>query len=279
MGTWTLIRAAAWLACSASLSAQTASFNWEYVGEASGWATIQPDGFHVQGPDGWAGCTQDGTARVQATTAQSGWVSAHFLFENLDTGFGWWISEDPIYEVNGAFTYLGPFEIFDVWEGDVSFHVPAGASFGVGVKSVDCLYGPSILDVTAFSFVPDTWSNLGGALAGSAGTPKLNGLGSLQPGAPWTLSLVDCAAQAPAWLVISSQNLSAAFKGGTLVPDPTPPAVILTAATSPAGRIVWTGNWPAGIPSDVPLVLQWWISDGSGAAGFAASNGLLAITP
>ncbi|GEM_PF-2111901 len=122
------------------------------------------------------------------------------------------------------------------------------------------------------------WVPLGQGLAGTAGlTPQLRGKGTLAPGAPFTLDLLAALPGSTATLVYSLSNLSAPFKGGTLVPNPD---FLL------AGLLVGAGGdhslaltFPTGIPSEVDLYLQSWVADTGGAAGFAASNGLKATTP
>jgi hypothetical protein len=258
--------------------AQLGEFAWEYVGEPTGWAILDGEDIFINGPDYGGGCTHDGTARVMTTAPESGWVLAHYLFDNQDYGFGYWAGEDPIYTVGETHVYVGPGDFFSPWEGDIAFHVTAGEAFGFGVQSLDCLSGPGLLDVTGFTFVPDVWDELGGALAGGAGEPDLTGIGPLMPGTNWTLSLVDAAASAPAFLVIGLAELNAPFKGGVLVPDPGPAPVILPATTGQAGRIIWNGPWPDDVPAGLPLVMQWWIDDPTGPKGWTASNGVSRTT-
>jgi hypothetical protein len=273
-----LLAVVASLALTIPASSQVGAFDWEYVGEPTGWATIDGEEIHVNGPDHYQGCTHDGTARIMTVAPEPGWVLAHYRFDNQDYGFGYWAVEDPIYTVGEVHTYVGPGDFYFPWEGDVAFHVAAGEAFGFGVLSSDCQYGPGILDVSEFLFVPDVWDDLGGALAGSADEPLLTGIGPLMANTSWTLSLVDAAPSTPAWLVIGTSVLGAPFKGGVLVPDPGPAPVILPANTSLAGRIIWNGPWPNDVPAGIPLVMQWWIADTTGPNGYTASNGVSRTT-
>jgi hypothetical protein len=268
----------AFLLCLGAAQGQFAAFDWTTFGDPSVPPTVDATSMHVVGPDDPGGCTGDGTAGMQSVAPTSGWVIADYVFDNQDTGFGWWAVEDPMYVVDGVVTYVGPGDIFDTWEGTVAFPVAAGQSFGFGVISLDCLSGPGVLDVTDFEFLPDTWTSLGGALTGSAGDPLLNGLGPLVADTPWTLSLVDANPSSAAWLIVSPAVLGAPFKGGVMVPDPGASAVFVLLATSPLGRIVFGGDWPSGIPAGVPLVMQYWIADPAGPAGWAASNGVTRTT-
>ena len=128
-------------------------------------------------------------------------------------------------------------------------------------------------------FLRDTrpfFSDLGQGLAGVAGVPTLSGSGVLLGGEPVAFTLADAQPSATSALVISPFNLSAPFKGGTLVPAPT---VLLGFTTGVAGTVSLPLVWPTGLPSDLVLYLQWWVQDRAGPAGFSASNALSASTP
>ena len=133
------------------------------------------------------------------------------------------------------------------------------------------------------SFVlPDpfgTWEDLGHALAGAHGEPSQSGSGTLLGGTPVSITLGNALENAPAFLIAGLSGLNAPFKGGVLVPDPAPPAVLLGLVTGPTGKLKLQSTWPAGLPSGFKLYVQWWIDDAAGPQGFAASNGLLATTP
>lgn len=274
----TLVLAASLWFC-ATVSAQFGDFTWSFAGDPSGSMEVDDEQMHIVGP-AWGACTTPDTfAHATATASQSGTVSAHFFFDNQDGGFGWWTVEDPVYVVDGAMHVVGPGDIFSTWEGDVSFHVDAGESFGFGVLSADCDFGPGVLDVTGFTFTPDVWQDLGHGLAGTFGVPSLVGIGTLQAETPYILSLIEAKETAPAWLVLGLSPLVAPFKGGTLVPDPTPPGQVVLLMTGVAGRIVLSGTWPAGIPAGLTLHLQYWIADPAGPQGFSASNAVAGTTP
>jgi hypothetical protein len=121
------------------------------------------------------------------------------------------------------------------------------------------------------------WSDLGQQLAGTPGVPFLAGSGALVAGAPLSITLSDAKALAPAALAIGTAPLNAPFKGGVLVPAPN--LVLGGLLTNASGGWQALGTWPAGIPSGFGLWMQAWIADASGPAGFAASNGLFALTP
>jgi hypothetical protein len=260
--------------------AQFDQFAWTLLGSSEGSGTVGADAMHLVSPAGTFGCPTGNEVWFETVTTAAGSVSAHFDWDNQDGCFGWWLVDAPFFRVGTETTFVDSglgsgFEYID-FEMDVSFHVPAGTTLAFGAWSLDCDCGPGVLDLTSFTFEPDTWSLLGPGLSGSAGTPSLSGLGALQAGTSWTFSLVDCAPSAPAFLVMGPTSLMASFKGGVLVPEP---AQLAALVTSPAGRIILTGTWPAGVPSGLQLVLQYWIADAAGPAGWAASNGVVASVP
>ncbi len=259
--------------------AQFDQFDWTLLGSPQGSGSVTATAMHIVGSDGEFGCASGTDVWFETTTLAGGTLSVHFDWDNQDHGIGFWMVDAPFYRVGTETTYVGTgivgFEYVD-FEKDVSFDVPAGTPLAFGVWSADCDLGPGVLDLAGFTFTPDTWSDLGPGLAGSAGTPVLVGIGALLPGTTWTFSLTDCAALSPAFLVMGSESLMAPFKGGVLVPEP---AQLVALTTSATGRIVLTGTWPAGVPSGLQLVLQYWIDDAAGPAGFSASNGLVATVP
>jgi hypothetical protein len=268
------------LLLAATAHAQFDQFAWTLQGSSEGSGTLSADAMHLVSPAGSFGCPSGNEVWFETVTTAGGIVSVHFDWDNQDGCFGWWLVDAPFFRVGTETTFvdsgLGPgFEYID-FEKDVSFHVPAGTLLAFGAWSADCDCGPGVLDLTAFAFEPDVWSELGPGLAGVAGTPSLAGLGSLQAGTSWTFSLVDCTPSAPAFLVMGPAPLMAPFKGGVLVPEP---AQLAALTTSPAGRIILIGTWPAGVPSGLQLVLQYWIEDAAGPAGWSASNGLVASVP
>ena len=135
----------------------------------------------------------------------------------------------------------------------------------------------NVNDACAFKLAFEAWSSLGQGLAGIAGVPMLDGTGTLQPGSAGSLTLGGGAPSAPAYLLAGLNQLNAAFKGGTLVPDP---LIILPRPTQPDGTFIapWL-HWPNGLPAGTTLYFQAWVSDGAAVAGFSASNALVAVTP
>ncbi len=121
------------------------------------------------------------------------------------------------------------------------------------------------------------WTDLGFALAGTAGLPSLTGTGALAGGDPMSLDLTQARPLASVALFIGFTQLGAPFKGGTLVPAAD---ILLTGLpTNAGGALSLPTTWPVGLPSGLALYFQEWIVDPVGPKGVAASNGLRAITP
>ena len=141
-------------------------------------------------------------------------------------------------------------------------------------------YGPGTNSnngfVLKFAFGP--WTNVGHALAGVGGaTPLLLGDGSLAASSPGSIALTKAKPSAPAHLIVGLLALSAPFKGGTMVPQP---QLLIPLSTDSSGSraLSWL-HWPAALPSGTELLLQYWIVDPAGPAGFSASNALQASVP
>jgi hypothetical protein len=120
------------------------------------------------------------------------------------------------------------------------------------------------------------WTDLGGSVPGSAGTPKLVGAGSLLAGEPYALLLVDSAPDTGGYLVVGGVAESLPFKGGVMIPKP---EVVLPITTNGAG--IWW-EWspsPSGLLPDLPIYWQCWIFDPGAPQQTSASNGLFVSTP
>lgn len=120
--------------------------------------------------------------------------------------------------------------------------------------------------------------SLGQGLAGTGGrVPQLRGKGSLEAGGMFTLDLIGARPISINTMVFSITNISAPFKGGTLVPAPD--FLVGGPLTNGNGERQFNLTFPAGVPSGLDIFLQSWINDPAGFSGFAASNGLKATTP
>ena len=126
------------------------------------------------------------------------------------------------------------------------------------------------------TLVPEPWIDLGGALAGQAGSPALAGTGPLSSGSPVQLSLTAAKPFALSTLVVGLGTVNVPFKGGVMVPNLD---LTFTLTTDFFGKSSFGGVWPAGIPSGFTTYFQWWIQDAGGPKGFAASNAVSGTTP
>ncbi|HEX5010750.1 MAG TPA: choice-of-anchor tandem repeat NxxGxxAF-containing protein [Planctomycetota bacterium] len=123
-----------------------------------------------------------------------------------------------------------------------------------------------------------TWVDVGHALAGTAGKPRLRGEGGLASGTAGALHLTSARASAPVWLLAGFSEALVSFKGGVLVPSVDLPAWLFASSPSGALNLVWS-SWPPGVPPCTELVIQMWVIDAAGPKGAAASNGLVGRTP
>ncbi|HEX5010740.1 MAG TPA: integrin alpha [Planctomycetota bacterium] len=131
--------------------------------------------------------------------------------------------------------------------------------------------------VTFYSAIHVIWADLGGGIAGSSGTPTLEGKSLLVANGLFRLLVDGAKPNAPATLVVGFAELGAAFKGGLLWPQP---EVLLPGLiVGGGGSLVISATWPAGVPSGFELLLQAWIVDASAVQGLAATNGLRGLTP
>lgn len=149
----------------------------------------------------------------------------------------------------------------DMWADDAAGELwIAGAHTAGGHPSI----GLAVLSTRA------PWSDLGGALAGSTGTPRLVARGQLTRGALMSLQVRDIVASAPGVHLIGGRRLDIPFAGGTLVPalDASVPFV-----ADGRGWQTLALTVPAGLPMGQPLYVQSWVLDPP-TQRLAATNGL-----
>ncbi|MCA8949340.1 MAG: hypothetical protein KDE27_07545 [Planctomycetes bacterium] len=125
-------------------------------------------------------------------------------------------------------------------------------------------------DVALAAVDTAAWSELGNALAGTFGLPRLRGAGTLAAGSPNRIELQNAAPSTLAYLVFGFSTVGQPLLGGVLVPAPDFGLVLPTDA---AGQAAMALPWPAGFPG-VALWFQAWILDAGAVAGVAASNAL-----
>lgn len=132
-------------------------------------------------------------------------------------------------------------------------------------------------DIEGFFRFDANWTDLGNGLAGTGGlTPELVGTGSLVPGAAASLVLSDALPGSQTWLLIGLSQIDAPFKGGVLVPSPD--IVIPALPVFAGGGLTLPFAWFT-VPSGTAVFFQHWVLDPGGVLGFAASNGVVGVTP
>jgi len=125
--------------------------------------------------------------------------------------------------------------------------------------------------------VVSPWTDLGDALPGISGPPRLAGTGELTPGSSGALGLSQAAPSAFALLFVSISSSPSAFGCGTLVPLPVVAQLPLSTNTAGAISLVWSA-WPGGL-SGLSLYFQYAIQDPAAICGVALSNALRADVP
>ena len=140
----------------------------------------------------------------------------------------------------------------------------AGGSLGSGAAYV-------------FDLNLSPWTDVGFALPGALGSPRLEGSGTLIPGTPGALELTSAAPTAPALLLIATAMRFTPFLGGTLIPAPFSNSLPLV--TDPTGKIAlpWA-SWPS-LPTGSRVYFQFVIEDAGAIQGAALSNALEAEMP
>jgi hypothetical protein len=122
---------------------------------------------------------------------------------------------------------------------------------------------------------PAGFDDLGGASAGSLGTPILGAFGDRTAGSPTRLRLSSASKGSVALLGWSTAAAPRPRFGGVL--HPAPGFRMLSVPVDPSGRVDLTFPWPA-LPVGVPLVLQAGVLDPAAVGGVALSNALLGPT-
>ena len=122
------------------------------------------------------------------------------------------------------------------------------------------------------------WADLGSAIPGAIGAPKLVGTGTLVPNTAANIGLSNATTNAPGLLLISTQSTPVAFFGGTLIPFPV--VLGLNFATDAAGKFsLPVAAWPSVIPPGTKIYFQAAIADALAPQGVALSNAIRATQP
>ncbi len=132
-------------------------------------------------------------------------------------------------------------------------------------------------DCWSWSCVP--WCDLGFAVGGAHGEPRLSGSGTLEPGTTLLLTMQNALAGSTAVLVAGAAPLHAPLLGGVAVPVP---SLVVPAPTGGVTGLPATVRGlfalPAGVPPGLTLYAQYWVLDPAGPRGFAVSNAVVGTT-
>lgn len=139
------------------------------------------------------------------------------------------------------------------------------------------LYAQAFNPDLTFGASPSPFADVGGELAGSAGTPNLSGEGNLCANTTVTLHFTNMAPNSSFAFFLGASAVNLPLLGGVLVPSPD--FVFAGLPTGPTGALDLAGTWPAGVPSGLNLFFQAWVVDAGGVLGAAATNGLRATAP
>jgi hypothetical protein len=227
---------------------------WDWLGTAvCGVGDVDGDGFDdVAVGSPYANGTGVESGRVFVYSGKNGQIL--YTIDGQDPGdvFGSFV------EANGDVNADGNLELFigDRQDGDL---------------------GPNTGSAWVISWTPSAWIDLGEGLTGTNGVPSLAGSGPLQEGKPTALALTNALESSTTALVLGLSEINAPFMGGVLVPAVD--VLVLGLPVDASGRLQLTASWPAGVPPGLTMSLQHWVTDPSGAAGFAASNAVGVTTP
>jgi hypothetical protein len=143
---------------------------------------------------------------------------------------------------------------------------PAQTDIGVGPAP--------IIDMGARE-LPSAFTDLGHALAGTLGAPKLVIDSTLFALSLGEFHLTGALPGTPlAFIVIGLSEIDAPFKGGIMVPDVD---ALVTVGPLAAGESHLVFFWPVGVPAGTTIDFQAWVPDAGGPKGFAASNALKGV--
>ena len=158
-----------------------------------------------------------------------------------------------------------------------------GTGFATGFAPKDIAFSPtgelfaSNNSASVVLRITPEWDDLGCALAGVSGDPRLVGTGTLAAGSSNAITLSQARPNALAGLLLALSSGSIPFKGGTLKTSPFFGPYFL--GTGPAGAIAIPFGVAPGLPPGTELVAQWAIQDAAATYGVALSNAVRGVTP
>ncbi len=124
---------------------------------------------------------------------------------------------------------------------------------------------------------PPTWPDLGGAVNGSAGPPRLAMRGPLTGGSALDRTLDDVPPDTLMLAWIATQSTPFPHLGGTVHAYPF--LVQLLFASNSLGSSSLSVTWPTGFPSGVDVYVQFVVQDFGVPGGIGLSNAVMSTTP
>jgi probable HAF family extracellular repeat protein len=146
-----------------------------------------------------------------------------------------------------------------------------------GVVIGRCHLGPNWGPSRGFVLEPlGAWRDLGHALAGAGGPPRLRGTGTLESGTDLGLEVEAGRPPTLGLWMIGFAEAPRPFRGGTAVPRPDR---LLAFTTDAAGAASFLRPTLPALPPGFTVVAQAWLRDPSGPQGVTASNAVLGTVP
>ncbi len=122
--------------------------------------------------------------------------------------------------------------------------------------------------------LPNSWSNLGGASAGSNGMPFLEGAGYLTPGAPARIAIADAASSSISFVAVAGTSNPFPVWGGVL--HTLSYSLLLPIPTDAAGSAKMDVTWPVGFAPGATLYIQAVNLDAGVVDGLTLTNAISA---
>jgi hypothetical protein len=180
-------------------------------------------------------------------------------------------------DVEGGFPGTGNIDAAPLWVNPAAgdYHLFAGSpciDAGDPASPVDA--NLSITDMGAFPYAG--WDDLGGGTFANA-VPELRGQGLLLGGETVALQLAGALPATPTVLIFGIDALAVPFKDGFLWP--TLDLVLPGLVTDGAGDLTLIATWPAGLPSGLSFLAQFWYPNPAWPSGYAGSNAVMSTVP
>lgn len=123
--------------------------------------------------------------------------------------------------------------------------------------------------------LPNSWSDLGGASVGSNGTPVLDGMGFLTPGAPVRIEVSNAASNSLSFVAVSGTDSPFPIWGGVL--HTLSYSLLVPVPTDGIGTATLNLSWPIGFAPGATVYIQAVTVDAGAADGLTLTNAVSAM--